>query len=55
MADARGPSFHKLPYDALLAKLRSLTNLRVMADPSSATGYKLEPGPIPDWSNPPVW
>jgi WD40 repeat protein len=50
-----GPPLHTLPYDALLAKLRSLTNLRVVPDPASATGYKLEPGPFPGWANVPVW
>ena len=50
-----GPPLHTLRYEELLAKLRSLTNLRVVADPASATGYKLSPGPIPDWSVAPEW
>ena len=50
-----GPPLHTLPYDALLAKLRSLTNLRVVPDAASATGYKLEPGPFPGWAKPPEW
>ena len=50
-----GPPLHTLPYDTLLAKLRSLTNLRVVADPASTTGYKLEPGPFPGWAKPPEW
>jgi hypothetical protein len=39
----------------LLAKLRSLTNLRVVADSASTTGDKPEPGPFPGWANAPVW
>jgi hypothetical protein len=35
--------------------LRSHTNLRAVADPNSATGYRLEPGPFPGWANPPEW
>ena len=50
-----GPPLHTLPYDDLLKKLRSLTNLRVVPDPASATGYSLEPGPIPDWTAAPEW
>ena len=50
-----GPPLHTLPYDGLLAKLRSMTNLRVVADVASATGYKVEPGPFPGWANPPEW
>jgi WD40 repeat protein len=50
-----GPPLHTLPYEALLSKLRSLTNLRVVPDATSATGYKLEPGPFPGWANAPEW
>ena len=50
-----GPPLHTLPYEELLAKLRSLTNLRVVPDPESATGYALEPGPIPNWAVAPEW
>jgi WD40 repeat protein len=50
-----GPPLHTLPYDALLAKLRVLTNLRVVPDANSPTGYKVEPGPFPSWSTVPEW
>ncbi len=50
-----GRPLHTLPYDELLAKLRSLTNLRVVADAASATGYKIEIGPFPGWKTPPTW
>jgi WD40 repeat protein len=50
-----GPPLHTLAYEELLAKLRALTNLRVVAEPASTTGYKLEPGPFPGWANAPEW
>jgi WD40 repeat protein len=50
-----GTPLHTLPYDELLAKLRSLTNLRIVSDPGSATGYKVEPGPFPGWAKFPEW
>jgi WD40 repeat protein len=46
---------HTLPSEELVAKLRSLTNLRVVADAGSATGYKIEPGPFPGWAKFPEW
>jgi hypothetical protein len=39
----------------LLAKLRSLTNLRAVRDPSSDTGWKVEVGPFPGWAEVPEW
>jgi WD40 repeat protein len=50
-----GRPFHTLPYEELLAKLRALTNLRVIADEGSASGYKVEPGPFPGWAKFPEW
>jgi WD40 repeat protein len=50
-----GPPLHTLPYESLLTKLRSLTNLRVAPDPASRTGYKLEPGLFPGWATAPEW
>jgi WD40 repeat protein len=50
----RTPS-HVRPLEELMAALRSHTNLRAVADPQSATGYKLEPGPFPGWAKPPEW
>jgi hypothetical protein len=46
---------HRRPYAELIAALRSWTNLRVVPDPGSATGYKLEIGPFPGWAKPPEW
>jgi WD40 repeat protein len=50
-----GTPLHTLPYDELFAKLTSLTNLRVVSDPGSPTGYKVEPGPFPGWATFPEW
>jgi WD40 repeat protein len=50
-----GRPLHTLPLDELLGKLRALTNLRVVPDAGSATGYKVEPGPFPGWAEAPVW
>jgi WD40 repeat protein len=53
--DLSKPPFHALPYDQLMAKLRALTNLRVVDDPASPSGYKLEVGPFPGWREVPTW
>jgi WD40 repeat protein len=53
--DGTKPPFHTLPREALLAKLRALTNLRVVPDPDSGTGYKVEVGPFPGWAKVPEW
>ena len=42
MPDLSKPPLHTLPHNALLAKLKSLTNVRAVRDPSSDTGWKLE-------------
>jgi WD40 repeat protein len=55
MPDLSEPPFQTLPYDELLAKLRSLTNLRVVEDPASETGWSLEIGPFPGWATAPTW
>ena len=51
LLDARGRS----DLWSLLAKLRSLTNLRVVEDPDSLSGWKLEVGPFPGWQEVPSW
>ncbi|MGB6847915.1 MAG: hypothetical protein WBG05_06905, partial [Thermoanaerobaculia bacterium] len=50
-----GRPFHTLPYEELLAKLRSLTNLRVVEDSASATGWRVEIGPFAGWAEVPTW
>ncbi len=55
MPDLSKPPPHTLPYEQFLAKLKSLTNLRVVEDDTSPTGYKLETGPFPGWEEVPEW
>jgi WD40 repeat protein len=55
MPDLSKPPLHTLPHDELLAKLLSLTNLRAVREPSTATGWKIEVGPFPGWKHVPTW
>jgi WD40 repeat protein len=55
MPDLAKPPLHTLPYDTLMAQLRALTNLQVVADPASPTGYRLDIGPFPGWKDVPTW
>jgi WD40 repeat protein len=53
--DLSKPLLHTLPREELLAKLKTLTNLRVVEAPDSPTGWKLEIGPFPGWETVPTW
>jgi len=53
--DLSKPPLHTLPHDELIAKLKTLTNLRVVRDEETATGWKLEVGPFPGWETVPSW
>jgi len=55
LPDPSEPPFQTLPREDVLARLRALTNLRAVPDPSSATGYKIEAGPFPGWAAVPRW
>jgi WD40 repeat protein len=55
MPDLSRPPLHTLPREELIAKLKTLTNLRVVRDEESATGWKLEVGPFPGWETVPTW
>jgi WD40 repeat protein len=55
MPDVTKPPLHTLPHADLLAKLDALTNLRVVRDPTSSTGWKLDVGPFPGWKDLPTW
>jgi WD40 repeat protein len=55
MPDTTKPPLHTLPHDELMAKLDALTNLRVVPDPSSATGWKLDVAPFSGWNDLPTW
>ena len=55
MPDLSKPPLHTLPHDELIAKLKTLTNLRVVRDEESSTGWKVEVGPFPGWETVPEW
>ncbi len=49
MPDLAEPPLHTLPRDELIAKLKTLTNLRVVRDPEASTGWKVALDPFPGW------
>ena len=55
--DMNRPALHTLPYDELLARLKAITNLRVVPDETSYTGYKVEPNfsAYRGWAEVPEW
>jgi hypothetical protein len=53
--DLAKPPLHTLPHEQLLATLDRLTNLRVVPDAASSTGWTLEIGPFPGWKDTPSW
>jgi WD40 repeat protein len=55
MPDLDKPPLYALPHDELLAKLKSLTNLRAVRDPKAANGWSVELGPFPGWRDVPTW
>ncbi len=55
MPDLTKPPAQTLPLPQLLAKLKSQTNLRVVADAGAPGGYRLEAGPFPGWAVVPEW
>jgi WD40 repeat protein len=55
MPEFSKPSLHTLPYQELLSKLKTLTNLRVVEDKGFPTGYRLDIGPFQGWQTAPSW
>ena len=55
MPDTSRTPLHALALDELLAKLDSLTNVRVVEDASAPSGYGVELGPFPGWPDAPGW
>jgi len=55
MPDLSKPPLHTLPLNELVAKLKTLTNYRVVRDPESSTGWKVEIGPFQGWETVPTW
>ncbi|UCF38521.1 MAG: hypothetical protein JSU96_06685, partial [Acidobacteriota bacterium] len=55
MPDLSKPPLHTLPQHQLVAKLKSLTNLRTVPDPETENGWKIELEPFPGWKSVPTW
>jgi WD40 repeat protein len=55
MPDLSQAPLQTLPHEQLMAKLRALTNVRVVEDARAAAGYRLETGPFPGWKDVPTW
>jgi WD40 repeat protein len=55
MPDLSKPPLHTLPRQELIAKLKTLTNIRLVRDPKSATGWTLTHDPFPGWETVPTW
>ena len=55
MPDLSKPPLHTLPRKELIAKLKTLTNIRVVRDQDSPTGWKLTHDPFPGWETVPTW
>ena len=55
MPDLSKSPLHTLPHGQLVAKLKSLTNLRAVRDPGSSTGWTTDVGPFPGWKDVPSW
>ena len=57
MPDLSKRPFHTVPYDELMARLKTLTNLRAVPDEDSHTGYTIEPDftAYRGWEDVPTW
>jgi serine/threonine protein kinase/WD40 repeat protein len=51
----KGKPFHTLPYEDFLSRLRALTNMRIVKDENSTTGYSSTLAPFPGWEKVPTW
>jgi serine/threonine protein kinase/WD40 repeat protein len=49
-----GRPIHTLPHDQFLAHLRAQTNLRVVPDKASSSGYRVDTAPFPGWEKVPA-
>jgi WD40 repeat protein len=55
MPDLAKTPLNALPHPELLARLRSLTNLRVVTDPDNPENSVVRAGPFPGWETTPGW
>jgi WD40 repeat protein len=53
--DLSRPPLHTLPRGELIARLKTLTNLRIVRDEESSIGWKLTHDPFPGWETVPTW
>jgi WD40 repeat protein len=53
--DMSKPPLNGLPLGELLAKLDTHTNIRMVRDEDSSTGWTQEVGPFPGWAEVPEW
>jgi WD40 repeat protein len=53
--DLSEPPLHTLPREELIARLHTLTNLRVVRDEASASGWQLTHEPFAGWETVPTW
>jgi WD40 repeat protein len=51
----QGKPLNALPYKEFLEKLRSMTNVRVVANKNSSTGYDIKFDTFPGWEKIPEW
>ncbi len=55
MPDLNKTPLHTLPHDEFVAKLKTLTNLRMARDEESPSGWTLTHDPFPGWETVPTW
>ena len=55
MPDLSKPPLHTLPREQLIAKLETLTNIRVVREEASPTGWTLTHEPFAGWTEVPTW
>jgi WD40 repeat protein len=55
MPDLTKPPLHGLPHAELLARLKSLTNLRVVRNPDDRESFVVRAEPFPGWRTVPEW
>ncbi len=54
MPDLSKPPLHTLPREELIARLKTLTNLRVVRDEEGPNGWEPEIDPFPGWETVPT-
>jgi len=55
MPDLSKPHLHYSSHEEFLRTLKALTNVRMIPDESSDTGYRQHIDPFPGWETVPTW